>query len=71
MVLKTLKLFENELSATLFLHVLENEGITARIYKNFFINGKVFSENFTDKGFELQVLEDDFEKAKVILGNDN
>jgi Putative prokaryotic signal transducing protein len=67
MKLITLKIYENELSATIFQQLLENEGVTARVFKNFSIRGNLFLKNFNDKGFELQVLEEDFEKAKVIL----
>lgn len=34
MKLKTLEIFENEMSATVFQHVLENEGIQSRVFKN-------------------------------------
>ncbi len=66
MKLKTLEIFENEMSATVFQHVLENEGIQSRVFKNHTFRFRFVNDD-EKIGFELQVHEKDFEAANSIL----
>lgn len=66
MKLITIATFENEITTLIVESKLREEGIQYRNFKNFTFKIS-WSDSFQKKGFEIQVLENDLDKAKEIV----